>query len=224
MIAVIDYDMGNLRSVAKAFEHIGAEAVVTRDRAVIADASHVVLPGVGAFKDCISNLETYGLIDPILKSIESGKPFLGICLGLQLLFEESTEFGLHKGLGVIKGRVVRFPHGMTHAVPGAVAEGVPEEEVPGGDEPLKVPHMGWNDVGIAKDSPVLRDIPDGSFFYFVHSYYAIPEDDSVTLTTTEYGLEFTSAVAFDNVTACQFHPEKSQKIGLRLLENFSRSS
>jgi glutamine amidotransferase len=199
VIAIIDYDMGNVRSVSKAFERVGSAAVVTRDPAVIADASHIVLPGVGAFKDCMRNLEEYGLIAPILKSIESGKPFLGICLGLQLLFEESDEFGVHKGLGVIKGRVVRF------------------KDAPG----LKVPHMGWNEVKKAKNSALLEGIKDGEFFYFVHSYYAVPSDRSVDLTTTGYGTDFTSSVESGNVMACQFHPEKSQKAGLRVLKNFS---
>lgn len=221
MIAVVDYDMGNLRSVAKAFEHIGAKAVVTRDPAAIKDASHVVLPGVGAFRDCIANLTSYGLVEPILRSIESGKPFLGICLGLQLLFEESTEFGLHQGLGLVKGRVVRFPHDMTAAEPGLLAEGVPAGAAPGGEAHLKVPHMGWNRVEMAKGSRVFKGVPDGAYFYFVHSYYAVPEDGSVTLTTTEYGVEFTSSIEVDNVTACQFHPEKSQSVGLKVLKNFS---
>ncbi len=200
MIAIIDYDMGNLRSVTKAFEKIGASATPTRDSAVIASASHIVLPGVGAFKDCMRNLEEYGLVDPIMKGIASGKPFLGICLGLQLLFDESAEFGRHRGLGVIKGKVVRFP----------------------GDHALKVPHMGWNEARKRKTSRLLDDIEDGSFFYFVHSYYAVPDDPSVTLTSTDYGVEFTSSIEKDNVMACQFHPEKSQKTGLQVLKNFSR--
>ncbi len=200
MIAIIDYDMGNLRSVAKAFERVGAEVSVTRDSRTILGASHVVLPGVGAFKDCMRNLEEYGLIEPILKSIESGKPFLGICLGLQLLFDESVEFGVHKGLGVIKGKVVRFAEGSG----------------------LKVPHMGWNEAKKMKGSPLLSGIEDNTFFYFVHSYYAVPEDRSVDLTTTGYGMEFTSSIMKENVMACQFHPEKSQKAGLKVLENFSR--
>lgn len=199
MIAIIDYDMGNLRSVAKAFEKVGAAATPTRDSSVIANATHVVLPGVGAFKDCMRNLEEYGLVEPIMRAIDSGKPFLGICLGLQLLFDESEEFGPHRGLGVIKGRVVRFPN----------------------DKELKVPHMGWNEAKKKKDSRLLAGIEDGSYFYFVHSYYAVPEDPSVTLTSTDYGIEFTSSVEKDNVMACQFHPEKSQKTGLKLLKNFS---
>jgi imidazole glycerol-phosphate synthase subunit HisH len=198
MIAIIDYDMGNLRSVAKAFEKIGASAAPTRDPVAISSASHIVLPGVGAFKDCMRNLEEYGLIEPLLKGISSGKPFLGICLGLQLLFDESMEFGPHKGLGVIKGKVVRFP-----------------------EKGLKVPHMGWNGARRKKDSPLFKGIEDDSYLYFVHSYYAVPEDPSVTLTSTEYGVEFTSSVEKDNVMACQFHPEKSQRVGLRILKNFS---
>ena len=200
MIAIIDYDMGNLRSVAKAFEKVGATAAVTRDPKAILNASHVVLPGVGAFKDCMRNLDEYGLIDPIIKSIESGKPFLGICLGLQLLFDESMEFGHHRGLGVVKGKVVRFPEGTG----------------------LKVPHMGWNEATKRIDSPLLSGIEDDTFFYFVHSYYAVPEDRSVDLTTTGYGMDFTSSIMKDNIMACQFHPEKSQKPGLKVLENFSR--
>jgi len=200
VIAIIDYDMGNVRSVSKAFERVGSEAIVTRDPKAIADASHIVLPGVGAFKDCMRNLDEYGLIDPIIKSIESGKPFLGICLGLQLLFDESMEFGHHRGLGVVKGKVVRFPEGTG----------------------LKVPHMGWNEATKRIDSPLLSGIEDDTFFYFVHSYYAVPEDRSVDLTTTGYGLDFTSSIMKDNIMACQFHPEKSQKPGLKVLENFSR--
>ncbi|MEK6791899.1 MAG: imidazole glycerol phosphate synthase subunit HisH [Deltaproteobacteria bacterium] len=202
MIAIIDYDMGNLRSVAKAFERVGAKVVVTRSAQEIMAASRVVLPGVGAFRDCMANLMEYGLIEPILKTIEAGKPFLGICLGLQLLFDESEEFGRHKGLGVIRGKVVRF---QSKAVAG-----------------LKVPHMGWNNARQAKGSPLLNGISDKDFFYFVHSYYAVPEDKSVILTTTDYGTEFTSSISSGNVFACQFHPEKSQTVGLKVLENFSR--
>lgn len=201
MIAIIDYDMGNLRSVKKAFEKLGCEAVVTRDRNVIMDSGHVVLPGVGAFKDCMKNLQDFGLVEPILRCIEKGKPFLGICLGLQLLFEEGAEFGLHRGLGVIKGKVVRFPKNE-----------------------LKVPHMGWNDVRVEKDSPLLNGLPTGTYFYFVHSYYAAPEDKGVVLTTTEYGISFCSSILKDNIMACQFHPEKSQSAGLRVLKNFSELS
>ncbi len=208
MIAVIDYDMGNLRSVAKGFEKVGAEAIITRDPSEIERASHVVLPGVGAFKDCMHNLEAYKLIDPILASIESGKPFLGICLGLQVLLEESDEFGLHKGLGLIGGRVVHFPIDM-------------KVDSSAGPERLKVPHMGWNAINKQKESRLLDGINDGEYFYFVHSYYASPAEESVKLTTSSYGIEFTSSIEKDNVMAVQFHPEKSQSAGLKVLKNFS---
>ncbi len=237
MIAVIDYDMGNMRSVEKAFEKIGAKAGITRDPGVIKDASHIVLPGVGAFKDCMSGLEKYGLIDPIIRSIEAGKPFLGICLGLQLLFDESSEFGRHKGLGLISGKVERFPPHMQAPSGGPAGEGgqgtaclagtarpAGTTRPAGGAGELKVPHMGWNDVRKKKDSLLLKDIPDGSFFYFVHSYYVVPDDEPVTLTATSYGVEFASSIEKDNITACQFHPEKSQKKGLKVLKNFSEIS
>ena len=204
MIAVIDYNMGNVRSVEKGFQRIGMDAIVTRDPGVIRDATHVVLPGVGAFRDCMDNLERFGLIDVIRDGIESGKPFLGICLGLQVLFEESHEFGIHRGLSIIKGKVVRFPSDM---------------EVDG--ERLKVPHMGWNQINIKKPSPLLTGIDDGTYFYFVHSYYCVPDEDEVVITTSSYGVEFVSTISRDNIFACQFHPEKSQKVGLRLLKNFA---
>ena len=201
MIAIIDYDMGNLKSVQKAFEAVGHRAAVTREPKTIADASHVVLPGVGAFGDCMRNLERYGLVEPVLKAITAGKPFLGICLGFQLLFGESEEFGTHKGLGVIAGKVVRFPSGT-----------------------LKVPHMGWNAIAVQKRSPVLEGVPDGAFMYFVHSYYVIPDDRAVACTMTDYGKPFVSSVVRDNVFACQFHPEKSQGEGLRIIRNFGSLS
>ncbi len=204
MIAIIDYDMGNLRSVEKAFERLGSDAQITRDAGVIADASHVVLPGVGAFKDCMGHLEEYGLVEPIKRAVESGKPFLGICLGLQLLFDESLEDGVHKGLGLVKGQVVRFP--------------APHHT---GHSEFKVPHMGWNSIKKEKDSLLLKGIPDGEYFYFVHSYYGAPTDMGVTLTTSDYGVNFTSSVETGNVMACQFHPEKSQRAGLKLLKNFT---
>lgn len=213
-IAIIDYDMGNLLSVSKALEKVassGTSVTVTREPSVIADASHIVLPGVGAFKECMHNLEAYGLVDPIKKAVGSGKPFLGICLGMQLLFEEgledTTDGSPHEGLGIIKGRVVGFPSDMEQ-----------------NGERLKVPQMGWNSIDIKKPSPVLKDTPDGSFFYFVHSYYCAPTDDSVTLTKTNYGFDFTSSLAVENIVAFQFHPEKSQKVGLKILKNFSEMS
>lgn len=200
MIAIIDYGMGNLRSVQKGFERMGRDAVVTREPHTILDASKVVLPGVGAFPDCMRNLEEYGLIDAVQKSIASGKPFLGICLGLQLLFTESEEFGLSKGLDIIKGKVVRFKG--------------PEFK------DLKIPHMGWNAVSIKRRPPALADIPDNSHFYFVHSFHVVPEDKSVIATTTDYGIEFVSSIWKDNIVATQFHPEKSQTLGLSILKRF----
>jgi len=204
MIAIIDYDMGNVRSVQKAFEAVGHQAVITRNRRVIADASHVVLPGVGAFGDCMRNLESYNLIDPIHQSIHSGKPFLGICLGLQLLFTESEEFGSHKGLNVIAGKVIRFQSK-------AAEDGV---------GPLKIPHMGWNAIRLRKPSPLLEGLSDGCYMYFVHSYYVAPADEDMVCTATDYGKTFVSSIGRDNIFACQFHPEKSQAGGLRMLKNF----
>lgn len=204
MIAIIDYGMGNLRSVQKGFEKVGFEAQVTADPKVLLDAERVVLPGVGAFRDCIKNLEEGGFIDPILKVIREGRPFLGICLGLQLLFTESEEFGRHKGLDVIPGRVVRFPEGMAED-----------------GEKLKVPHMGWNQLAIKRPAPVFQGIEEGTNAYFVHSYYVKPEDESVVATTTTYGIEFCSSIWRDNVMATQFHPEKSQEKGLTMLRNFA---
>ena len=198
MIAIVDYGMGNLRSVSKAFEAVGHEAVVTRERATIKNASHVVLPGVGAFGDCMANLERYGLIAPIQAAIQSGKPFLGICLGLQLLFTESEEFGAHKGLGIIPGRVKKFVL----------------------DPLLKVPHMGWNEIQVLRPAPPFAGVATGSHCYFVHSYYVEPVDSTVVAVVTEYGRPFASAIWKDNVVACQFHPEKSQAVGLRVIKNF----
>lgn len=203
MIAIIDYGMGNLRSVQKAFERIGHSAVVTRDKKVIANADKIVLPGVGAFPDCMKNLADLGLIEPIIKGVEAGKPFLGICLGLQLLFTESEEFGTHKGLDIIEGRVIRFPEGLSS-----------------NGTRLKIPHMGWNEIRMKKKTPILDGIPDGSYLYFVHSYYVVPEDKETIATTTDYGVEFVSSIWKDNIFACQFHPEKSQQAGLKILVNF----
>ena len=204
MIAIIDYGMGNLRSVQKGFERIGCAAEVTADPARLLAAEKIVLPGVGAFRDCIHNLEQGGFVEPILQVIAEGRPFLGICLGLQLLFTESEEFGLHKGLGVIPGRVVRFPEGM-------------QEQ----GEKLPVPHMGWNQISLKAETPLFNDINDGSNVYFVHSYYVKPNDPSVVASTCNYGLEFCAAIRKDNVMATQFHPEKSQAIGLQMLKNFA---
>ena len=198
MIAIIDYGMGNLRSVSKAFEAVGHQAVVTRDARVIGNASHVVLPGVGAFGDCMANIEQYGLVEPIRTAIQSGKPFLGICLGLQVLFSESEEFGPHKGLDIIQGTVRRFEGGQA----------------------LKVPHMGWNQVHVQRACPLFDGVADGSDWYFVHSYFVDPTDKQLAATITTYGIPFVSSVWKDNIVACQFHPEKSQIVGLRLIKNF----
>jgi glutamine amidotransferase len=200
MIAIIDYGMGNLRSVQKGFERVGHEAVVTSDAKTILSAGKVVLPGVGAFPDCMRNLEQYNLIDAVHKTIKSGKPFLGICLGLQLLFTESEEFGISKGLDIIKGRVIRFK-GPEFA-------------------DLKIPHMGWNSISIQRRAPALQDVPDNSYVYFVHSYHVVPDDKSVIATTTPYGIEFVSSIWRDNILAVQFHPEKSQALGLSILKRF----
>jgi glutamine amidotransferase len=203
MIAIIDYGMGNLRSVQKGFERVGCEAIVTADPKVVLEADKIVLPGVGAFPDCMRNLEQGGFIEPLLRVIREGRPFLGICLGLQLLFTESEEFGVHQGLNVIPGRVVRFPERMT-------AEG----------ENLKVPHMGWNQLVIRRRPAAFEGIEEGANFYFVHSFYVVPKDESVVATTTTYGIEFCSSVWKDNIVATQFHPEKSQEKGLQILKNF----
>lgn len=203
--AVIDYGMGNLRSVQKGLEKVRVPAIITNKVKTIEDAQGIILPGVGSFIDCMKNLKKYGLIGSILKSIEKGKPFLGICLGLQILFSESEEFGIHPGLDVLRGRVVRF-----------FGNGEKSRNF------FKVPHMGWNSITIKKRPPVLANIPDESYFYFVHSYYVMPEDPEVVATTTHYGIEFVSSVWKDNIFACQFHPEKSQKLGLMILKEFGK--
>lgn len=202
MIVIIDYGMGNLRSVQKAFESVGADAKISSNPAEILNASSVVLPGVGAFGDCMRNLENLNLTDVVHKSIQSGKPFLGICLGLQLLFETSEEFGPVRGLGILRGKVARF-------------------SFPATGELLKVPHMGWNSVNITKHTPFFESIPDDSYFYFVHSYYVLPDDPEIVATTTSYGINFASGIQRDNIYAFQFHPEKSQSRGLALLKKFS---
>jgi len=204
MIAVIDYGMGNLRSVQKALESIGAQAVITSDPATILSADSVVLPGVGAFKTCMDNLRRLNLIDVVHKSVDSGKPFLGICLGLQLLFDESEEFDPVPALGILSGTVKEFPKSLTE-----------------GEAPLKIPHMGWNTVHVAHPNPLFDAVDNDSYFYFVHSYYVEPNDPAVIATTTNYGIEFVSGIHRDNVYAFQFHPEKSQQLGLSLLKNFS---
>jgi len=199
-IAIIDYGMGNLRSVQKGLERVGCKAQVTREPQQIVSARGIVLPGVGAFSACMENLRRFGLVEAIREVVLQRKPFLGICLGFQLLFTESEEFGPQKGLDLFPGKVVGF-----HPQNG-----------------LKVPHMGWNRIVKKKESPFLQGITDGDYLYFVHSYYVTPADVSVVATTTTYGTSFVSSIATDHLFACQFHPEKSQKIGLRILENFAR--
>ncbi len=208
MIAIIDSGIANLRSVQKGLEHVGADAKIVEDPRTIRDASGIVLPGVGAFRDGITKLRDGGFVEPLLRAIGEGKPVLGICLGLHFLFSESEEFGHHKGLNVIKGRVVRFPDASSRSGDGTQAR-------------LKIPHMGWNRIRIERQAPIFKGIPDGGFFYFVHSYYVQPEDEGVIAATTEYGLRFTSVLWRDNLFACQFHPEKSQSLGLQLLKNFA---
>ncbi|MEN2994357.1 MAG: imidazole glycerol phosphate synthase subunit HisH [Thermodesulfovibrio sp.] len=198
MIALVDYGMGNIRSVSKAIEAVGGEVIITQSAEDIKKAKAIVLPGVGAFRDCMLNLKDIGIIEIIKEEILKGKPYLGICLGMQILFTESEEFGICKGLDLIRGRVIRFS--------------LPRE--------YKIPHMGWNTVKFRKKSRILSEIPDNSYFYFVHSYYVVPEDKSFIGAVTEYGIEFTSMIIYENIFATQFHPEKSQKMGLRLLSNF----
>ncbi|MBI4843601.1 MAG: imidazole glycerol phosphate synthase subunit HisH [Nitrospirae bacterium] len=232
MIAIIDYGMGNLRSVEKGFLKVGIDVTVTNKSDVVKNADAVVLPGVGAFKDCMKELENLSLTEEISRAIKSGKPYLGICLGYQILFSESEEFGKCRGLDVLRGKVMKFDFGDQHDIAlsfprmresrGEKLDSPvkPENDVLRGQS-LKVPHMGWNEIKIKKGgNPLFKDIPDGSFFYFVHSYYVAPEDSSIIATTTDYGIEFASSVWKDNVYAVQFHPEKSQALGLRLLRNF----
>jgi imidazole glycerol-phosphate synthase subunit HisH len=197
MIAIVDYGMGNLRSVTNAFGRLGTEIAVTRDRQTIRQAHAVVLPGVGAFGMCVENLKKFGLFDFLKEEIEAGKTYLGICLGMQVLLEGSEEAPGVEGMGIIRGHVVRFRGRM------------------------KVPHMGWNSAEIVKPSNIFDNIPSGSYFYFVHSYYPVPGENGISATTTDYeGVKFASSIQKNNVFASQFHPEKSQAIGLRLLRNF----
>lgn len=196
MIAVIDYGMGNLRSVEKGFEKAGVEVEIVRDPEEVDRADGIVLPGVGAFADAMDNLGKTGMDSAVKRSVQEGKPYLGICLGLQLLFEASEEWGHSRGLGILPGKVRRLP------------------------EDFKVPHMGWNQVRFRGEHPIFRDIPDNSAFYFVHSYYVAPGDKSVVIGITDYGIEFTSAVGYKNIFAIQFHPEKSSALGLHILRNF----
>lgn len=198
MIAIVDYGMGNLRSVQKAFEHVGASADIVKDSQAIDKASHVVLPGVGAFGDAMRNLNGAGLIAPIQKAVADGRPFLGICLGLQLMFSESEEMGHHRGLDLLPGKVVKFPQGE------------------------RVPQIGWNAVRYEKKTPLFDGVPDGSYFYFVHSFYVVPENKDDAIGITDYGLDYVSVAGSGCAYGVQFHPEKSQDAGLKILQNFSR--
>lgn len=198
MIAIIDYDAGNIKSVEKAFQALGQDVVVTRDQATILQAEGVILPGVGAFGDAMKKLEDYDLVDTIHKVVDAKTPFLGICLGLQLMFEESEETPGVKGLGLLKGKIVRIPDG----------------------EGLKIPHIGWNNLSYPNEGRLYKDIPEDSFVYFVHSYYLQAEEPEIVRAITEYGVTIHASVEKDNVFACQFHPEKSSAVGMKILENF----
>ena len=206
MIAIVDYGMGNIRSVEKGFLKVGADVRITADPKIIANAKGIVLPGVGAFRDCMANLGKLSLIDVILTEIRKGKPFLGICLGLQLLFSESEEFGACRGLDLFPGKVTRFNF-----------DSIPESQ----EGKLKIPHMGWNTAKLVSRPPIFEEIPDNSYFYFVHSFYVVPTDRSIVGAKTEYGIDFCSMIWKDNVFATQFHPEKSQESGLKILKGFN---
>lgn len=200
MIAIIDYDAGNLKSVEKALQALGEDVLVTRDREKLLAADKVILPGVGNFGDAMEKLKSYGLVSVIHELAEMGKPFLGICLGLQLLFERSDEAPGVEGLGILKGEIVRIPDG----------------------EELKVPHIGWNSLHLQNDGRLFRNLPEEPYVYFVHSYYLKAEDPEIVKATTEYGVTIDASVEQGNVFACQFHPEKSSRVGLKILENFAK--
>ena len=198
MVAIIDYGAGNLSSVKKALDYLGAESEITQDKEKILSASHVILPGVGSFGDAMKSMAERGLVEPVKQAACSGKPFLGICLGLQLLFESSEESEGVEGLGLIKGKIVQIPR----------------------DNGLKVPHIGWNSVKINQKNGIFSGIEDGSYFYFVHSFYLKDAETDAVAATTEYGVDIECAVQKGNLCATQFHPEKSSRLGLQLLENF----
>ena len=199
MISIIDYDAGNLKSVEKALNYLGEETVITRDRNIILNSDKIILPGVGSFGDAMNNLRNYGLVDVIHEAVDAGKPFLGICLGLQLLFERSDESPEAEGLGILKGEILRIPE----------------------KEGLKIPHMGWNSIDIKKNAKLFNGIENNSYVYFVHSYYLKAADESIVAASTEYGVHIHASVEKDNVFACQFHPEKSSDTGLKILKNFA---
>jgi glutamine amidotransferase len=211
-VAIIDYEMGNLFSVQRACEYVGLNPLITSEISVIMDSDAIILPGVGAFGDAMANLKRLNLISPIKDIIDTGKPFMGICLGMQLVFTESEEFGVHKGLDIIKGAVVRFPDSNNKG------------------EKIKVPQVGWNHIcrpASAKqsfwDTSPLKDVPNGAFMYFVHSYYPVPIAKGVVLSNTGYeGTFFSSSVLWQNVFACQFHPEKSANEGIKIYKNWTK--
>ena len=198
MIAIIDYDAGNIKSVEKALNYLGEEAIITRDHDEIVNSDKVILPGVGAFADAMEKIRHYGLEDTIHEVVEKNIPFLGICLGLQLMFESSDEGPGVKGLGLLPGKILRIPKS--------------------GD--LKIPHMGWNSIEIKPQAKLFKDIPNQSYVYFVHSYYLEAADPSIVTATTEYGTLIHASVEKGNIFACQFHPEKSSRVGMKILQNF----
>ena len=199
MISILDYDAGNIKSVEKAVQYLGEEAVITRDRDVIMASDKVILPGVGSFGDAMNNLDHFNLVDTIKDIAESGKPFLGICLGLQLLFERSDETPGAEGLSILPGEILRIPP----------------------SDGLKIPHMGWNSINIKDNARLFNGVPDNSYVYFVHSYYLKASDEDIVAATTEYSTHIHASVEKNNIFACQFHPEKSSDIGLRILNNFA---
>jgi glutamine amidotransferase len=198
VITVVDYKLNNLRSIENTLRRLGHDVQVTSDPEIVRRAEKLILPGVGAFRDAMKNLTDLGLVAPFTERVKAGVPTLGICLGMHLVFSESEEFGLHRGLDLLPGRVRRIPEGVI------------------------VPHMGWNQLRLRKQDPLVKGIDPGSFVYFVHSYYVDPASEDVTLASTDHGIEFAAIVHKDNVWATQFHPEKSQKVGERLLDNFAR--
>lgn len=198
MIAIIDYDAGNLKSVEKALQYLGEECIVTRDKEKLLKADKIILPGVGAFGDAMEKLHMFGLVDVIHKLVKENKPFLGICLGLQLMFESSEEGPGVKGLGLLPGKIVKFPE----------------------KEGFKIPHMGWNSIDVKEGSRLFKGVSNNSYVYFVHSYYLQAENENDVAATTEYITHVHASVEHDNIFACQFHPEKSGDVGLRILKNF----
>ncbi len=200
MITIIDCGINNLRSAQKAFEHLGYQTQVTRDADVVAGAEKLVLPGVGAFGAAMQSLRAANLVEPIQQTIKSGTPFLGICLALQLLFEESEELGLNQGIGAVAGRVVRF------------------DDAPD----LKIPHMGWSALHFPRESRLFKGVNEGAMVYFVHSYHALPQEQNMVVATSTHGSEFVAAIEHNNLMACQFHPEKSSAVGMKILDNFGK--